>query len=241
MTQADKTDIFNLIASANELAKVAEDANAPYNDNAVADFAKAAIADAKAVNEFVLKVVQENIQHFADLTRIRIGGGCWGFEAIRRFNKEHKVEVGIGTNLFATLLIKAFVQRNDITTGYDEVYITANPEAVVVEKVYNNTSDTSLLFPDWEYAKTSIYNVCTMDDLFFKVDEPFCLTARHTPKEWKSIKSKSTWTRAKAALLVYSLKKQLVARVNGLRNTANERETIREENQKTTAYKKVGL
>ena len=147
----------------------------------------------------------------------------------------------VGTNFYATLLLKDWVQRKDITVSYDEAYLEADPKDVVVEKVYNDTSDTSLVFPDWEYPKVRIYDVCRLEDLFFKPEKEYDFSLKRTPQGWKTIKNLSTWTRAKASLLIYSIKKSLVARVNGLRTIANEREATREENKKTMAYKKVGL
>lgn len=241
MTQADKTDILNLIASAKSLEKVAKDANEPYHDEAVADFARAAMDDAKEVNDFVLKTVQENIHHFVDLSAIRIGGGFWGHDDIHMFNKKSQVVVSIGKNLYAKLLVGVFTQRMDKPHTWEEVWIKVEPSDIEVLEVYNDTSDTSLTFADWEYSKETIYHVCRANDLFFNREDSYYLKGKYSPNDWKIIKARATWTRAKASLLVYSLKKSLVARVNGLRTTANEREETRANNGKTAPYRKVSL
>lgn len=241
MTQADKTDIMNLIASAKSLEKVAKDANEPYHDEAVADFARAAMDDAKEVNDFVLKTVRENIHHFTDLSAIRIGGGFWGHDSIVLFNEEKKVVVSIGNRFYAKLHIGSWTKRMDRPHTWEEVWINAEPSDIEVLEVYNETSDTALTYADWEYSKETIYRVCGANDLFFKTDKSYYLKGKYSPNDWKVIRAKATWTRAKASLLVYSLKKSLMARVNGLRATANEREETRANNGKTAPYRKVSL
>lgn len=241
MTTADKTDILNLVKNADALAKTAEDANAPYYDSKIVDFAKAAIDDAASVNDFVKGVVQKNILHFIDPNCIRIGGGCFGYQDISLFNKKGEIKICLGNYLYAVIGVGYWEQRMDKPHTFDEVYISALKNGITVKRVYTYTSDTFLKLEDWEYKNESIYNVCSQDDLFFKPQVYFSSSDKHTPKEWKTIYGKATWTRAKAAFLIYCLKKALTARVNGLREFANERELTRENNEKIQAYKKVSL
>lgn len=242
MTQADKTDILNLINNANNLAKVAEDANAVYHDRKIADFAKSAMDDAKSTKKFIMKVLQENLYHFVNPNCIRIGGGCFGYQEIELFNDKKLIKVSLGEMFYARIRVWNWTQRMDKPHTFDEVYISSSFSDMIIEDIYTYTSDTFLKIDDWEYKNESIYNVCTNEDLFYKPGNTrYYLPGKYDPKTWKKIYGNATWTRAKTAFLVYCLKKTLAARVDGLRNFANEREATREENGKIAAYKKVSL
>lgn len=244
MTQADKTEISNLLASAGAMKHLANELNAPYNDAKIAEYAVAALKDAKETKEYVLSVLRDNLALFMDLNNIRIGGGCWGFEDVRKFNKERTVFYTIGNILHIKVRVDDFVQKPCNECGV--ALISAKPDDVEVVNVWIENSDTSLSAKKWGY-NDSIYHYCSSNDLYFgtyagadkdtivKFNPKWIGTAKY----WNYIRECADRTRAKADIMFKELKFRIAAEIERLKARANEIEDVREANAKVGAYVKI--
>ena len=244
MTQADKTEIENLLASAGAMKHLANELNAPYNDAKIAEYAVAALKDAKETKGYVLSVLRDNLGMFMDLNNIRIGGGCWGFEDIRRFNKERTVLYTIGNILHIEVRVDKFVQKPCNECGV--ALISAKPDDVFVVNVWIENSDTSLKAEKWGY-RDSIYHYCSSRDLYFGsyagVDKDtivkFNSKGLGTARYWNYLRECADVTRAKADIMLKELRFRIEAEIKRLKARANEIEGVREANAKVGVYVKI--
>lgn len=236
MTEADKTEIANLLATQRSLIEVGKAADAPYYNKGVSDYAKAAIEDAKEVKKFAMDTIQNNLELFFNLKDLRIKA----YSTISNFIREGACVLSLGDFINVRLcfakLVRSPAYHSD--RSYDCDYFMVNAEEVKVEDFFVHTSDTALMIPDWEYKDERVYNIVCWEDLFWKHPKNYDLKLQK-PGGWDSIKSMAERTRKVSALAVYALRKVIQNNVGAIRAAANKCEKTKEQLARVEEYKKV--
>lgn len=236
MTEADKTEIANLLATQRSLIEVGKAADAPYYNKGVSDYAKAAIEDAKEVKKFAMDTIQNNLELFFNLKDFRVVASS----TIANFKREGVDCFRLGDFITVRLrfsnLVQSRVYHSD--RSYDCDYFMLNAEDVKVVDFFVHTSDTEMKIPDWEYKDEKVYSIVCWEDLFWKNPTNYDLK-KQKPRGWDSIKSMAERTRKVSALAVYALRKVIQNNVGAIRAAANECEETKERLARVEEYKKV--
>lgn len=217
MTKADMKDIENLVASATEINKMANDASSPYVNESIVKYTKDAVADYRSVKKYFLDILNNNKHLFGNLSKVYRPYGD-----IPEINGRWLIKIGE--------TIKVYVILNDFD---------------YVEQNYINIKDfycVDIRFYDDENKDS--YNICSAWDL---VDYPYDDVAKEaydTPKTaffWNKLFTLARWTEEKNKILVKAFREELNNIIEANRNLFNKTEEEKHKYHNVGEYKKVNI
>lgn len=244
MTQVDKTEIQNLLASVGTMKRLANELNAPYNDANIAKYALDALNDAKETKAYIISVIQDNIGMFIDLNNVTITES-FGTSCIKNFLGEHTLVYRLGDLLKIKLNVFEFKIKEHT---YGKLVFSANPDDMEVVNVWIHTSDTSLKADNWGHDNTIYHLFACSCDLYFGIYDggfdkryiqDFNPNGKYSAEFWNRLHKCADRTRAKADILLKELKFQITAKLNGFKVMANKNEEYIAANSKVGVYVKI--
>lgn len=225
MTNADKTEIATLLKGAKELKAQADNAETVYHDEKIAEYAKAAVADYREHEQFILKTIRDNIPLFFNLNELRIDRDG-SFSCIWSRGDVSAKRWGRFLNIsYAFCPLKDFKPWKGNAGG---LYAKAEANEVEVKWVRAYTSDTSL--PQ--------YKVCSAWSLVNHADK-YNLNGAYNAKTWGEIYNYAAWTREQTKLLLASFKEAVALVMGNQKARADAGEKYFRKNETVAEYEKV--
>lgn len=201
MTKADMKDIENLVASATEINKMANNANAPYVNDSIVKYATDAVADYKSVKKYILNILNKNKHLFGSLSKV-----YKPFGEVPQINGKWMLKIGEAIQVYVILKDFDYV-------GYDYI----NIKDFYCEDIKFYHSDT----------KQASYNICSSWDLVDFPHDDVAKEAYDTPKtafEWNKLFGLARWTEEKNKILVKTFREELNKIIEANRKRFNKTE-----------------
>jgi hypothetical protein len=231
MTLADKVEIANLIESVQDVKKLAKELTSKHHNDKIANYAKAAKANAYEVKKYIIDILQKNPELLFDFDKpiplsTHSGGDCWW----------HLRDTQTLTYSFVgDLCVKFKVDRNKIRDFVVETYkarFSTTADALTILDVYAYTSDT----------KDKNYDICSAWDLVYTNHSTnFDLNDSYEAKVWKDILNYANCTKNKTAYLIMAFKNFLRTNIQNFKIIADKAEKSLRDNSNVGVYEKVGL
>lgn len=235
MTNADKTEIANLICNIRTMQSTADESKKTYLDEKIAKYAEDAMNDAKEVRHYIISSLNEHkAELLADcITDMRIGGGAFGFEAVDLLTKQKKVRLPITDSV--SLLCNASTYRIVKDCGFDEMWVNIPTESLTVDDIFIHTSDTRKRAYTLSGKRDFVYDtrgVC---------ERTFNFRGLRTSKGWNALYEMAKLTREKSEFFLNEYKRFLNAKISHFSDISKDYENAKESTKNIDPYEKVGL
>lgn len=231
MTLADKVEIANLIESVKNVKKLANELTSKHHNDKIADYAKAAKANAYEVKKYIIDILQKNPEILFDFDKpiplsTNSGGDVW-------WNLRDTQTLTY--SFMGGLNVKFKVDRNKIYEFVIETYrarFSTTADAITILDVFAYTSDTG----------SKDYRVCSAWDLvYINRSTNFNLDGSYEAKVWSDIKLYADRTKDKTEYLIRSFKEFLKTKIHNFKVVADKAEKNLKDNNNVGVYEKVGL
>jgi hypothetical protein len=231
MTLADKVEIANLIESVQDVKKLAKELTSKHHNDKIANYAKAAKANAYEVKKYIIDILQKNPELLFDFDKpiplsTNGDGDCWWY--LR--DKKPLTYTFVGG-----LHVKFRVDSTKVKEFVVETYkarFTTTADALTILDVYAYTSDT----------KDKNYNICSAWDLVYTNHSTnFNLNDSYEANVWKDIMKYANCTKNKTAYLIMAFKNFLRTNIQNFKIIADKAEKSLRDNSNVGVYEKVGL
>lgn len=229
MTNAEKTNIDNLLRNAKSMQELSQSFDGEYRDEKIYAYATAAVKEYNELRDFILKKIRENIGVFFNLKSMSIGSFFQPltFSGWPREDETYSDQIG--------MLNITFKVNNDYITDIRRsncnsnarMYTFSSPKAISVKDVWAHTSDTNA--PE--------YKVCSAWSLVRHGERD--LEKLYNAKGWREIYCLATWTREQTKLLLSTFEKALETRVAQFKASALDKEETAKKNANVGQYVSV--
>jgi hypothetical protein len=231
MTLADKVEIANLIESVRDVQTLANGLNSPHHNDKIADYAKAAKANAYEVKKYIIDILQKNPELLFDFDKpIPLSTNCGGDVWWNLRDTQTLTYSFVGD-----LHIRFKVDRNKIRDFVVETYkarFSTTADAITILDVFAHTSDVN----------SKDYHIGSAWDLvYMNHSTKFNLDGEYDAKAWSDIKVYADRTKAKTEYLIRSFKEFLKTKIHNLKVVADKAEKNLRDNANVGVYEKVGF
>lgn len=229
MTNAEKTNIDNLLRNAKSMQELSQSFDGEYRDEKIYAYATAAVKEYNELKNFVLKKIRENIGVFFNLKNMSIGSFFQPltFSGWPREDETYSDQIGMLNITFKVDNDYITDIRRSSSNSNAMVYTFSSPKAITVVDVWAYTSDTNA--PE--------YKVCSAWSLVRHGERD--LEKLYNAKGWREIYCLATWTRSQTKLLLSTFEKALEAQVAKFKASALDKEEIAKKNANVGQYVSV--
>ena len=234
MTNADKTEIANLIGNIGEMRRTAEKMNEAYHDRKIAEYAKAAFDDARETTDCIVKTVNENLEMFFNLKHIELSTSHYSANYWVNLRDGNTLGFYFGKYMTITFRVDKSKVRNFTTDMcYKASFALTDNRGMEATFVRPYTSDT----------KNELRQFCAWDDLFYSSQGSmkYDLRGNYTPARWSEIKREAESTREQTRILLEDFKRVLRGLAASHKAKADKAEATRAENGNVKNYVKLTI